>query len=58
MLTLKDKRKFGKGKKPKNRQCKKFGYSWGKELRKAFRKARAKRRDDELHHRSSTVLAY
>lgn len=34
MKALKDKRKFGKGKKPKNRNCKVFGICDGKEYRK------------------------
>lgn len=38
MRTLKDKRKFGKGKKPKNRNCKVFGACYGKEYQKWKRK--------------------
>lgn len=34
MKAIKDKRKFGKGKKPKNRNCKVFGVCKGKEYRK------------------------
>lgn len=34
MKALKDKKKFGKDKKPKNRLCLKFGYCYGKEYRK------------------------
>ena len=37
MKALKDKRKFGKGKKPKNRNCKVFGICDGKEYRKQKR---------------------
>lgn len=38
MKTIKDKRKFGWNKKPKNSNCKVFGYSLPKEIRKEERK--------------------
>lgn len=38
MKAIKDKKKFGWDKKPKNRNCKTFGYSLGKEFRKEERK--------------------
>lgn len=38
MKTLKDKKKFGKGKTPKNRNCRIFGYSYPKDSRKWHRK--------------------
>lgn len=34
MRTIKDKKKFGKDKKPKNRNCKSFGACDGKDYRK------------------------
>lgn len=38
MRAIKDKKRFGKDKKPKNRNCKVFGYSYPKESRKYRRK--------------------
>ena len=58
MKALKDPKKFGKGKKPKNRRCKKFGISLDKELRKMLRKEEAKQRDDLLHRRFTIVNDY
>lgn len=38
MRAMKDKKKFGWNKKPKNHRCKVFGYSLPKEIRKEERK--------------------
>lgn len=59
MRTFKDKKKFGKDKIPKNRNCKKFGYSIGdKEYRKNARKQLNKINDDKLHQRFNITKAY
>lgn len=46
----KDTKKFGKDKIPKNRNCKKFGYSDDKEYRKNFRKTVKFLKNCIVHH--------
>lgn len=55
-MTLKDKKKFGKGKKPKSRSCKSFGYCKGKEERKFERKIKKAVKHKCLFHIQMTDL--
>lgn len=50
MKTLKDKKKFGKNKKPKNPNCRVFGIGKGKEYRKYERKWEKLLKHKKLFH--------